>query len=53
MKAPLFPHQLLFRLAVAGVFLRAGLLKLASWESTVALFRDEYRVPLLSPVPRA
>ena len=52
-KAPLFLHQLLFRLAVAGVFLRAGLLKLSSWQSTVALFRDEYRVPVLSPLVAA
>ena len=42
-------HQLLFRLAIAGVFLRAGLLKLDGWESTVALFRDEYNVPVLPP----
>jgi putative oxidoreductase len=46
---PLSLHQLLFRLAIAGVFLRAGLGKIASWESTVALFREEYRVPLLPP----
>ena len=41
--------QLLFRLAIVGVFLRVGLQKLASWESTVALFRDEYKVPVLPP----
>jgi putative oxidoreductase len=46
---PLGIHQILFRFAIAGVFLKAGLTKIASWESTVALFRDEYRVPLLSP----
>jgi putative oxidoreductase len=46
---PLSIHQVLFRLAIAGVFLKAGLTKVASWESTVALFREEYRVPLLSP----
>jgi putative oxidoreductase len=46
---PLSIHQILFRLAIAGVFLKAGLTKIASWESTVALFRDEYRVPILSP----
>jgi putative oxidoreductase len=46
---PLALHQLLFRLAVAALFLRAGLTKLASWEPTVALFREEYRVPILSP----
>lgn len=47
-----FPHtlqQLLFRLAVGSVFLKAGLTKIASWETTVALFRDEYQVPVLSP----
>jgi len=46
---PLAIHQLLFRLAIAGVFLRAGLMKVASWDTTVALFRDEYKVPVLSP----
>jgi putative oxidoreductase len=40
---------LLFRLAIASVFLRAGLNKLMSWGPTVMLFRDEYRVPILSP----
>jgi len=48
-RVPLAFHQLLFRLAVAAVFLRAGLTKVVSWEPTVALFRDEYRVPILSP----
>jgi putative oxidoreductase len=46
---PLAGCHLLFRLAIAGVFFRAGLTKLASWETTVQLFRDEYRVPLFSP----
>lgn len=48
-RVPMSVHQLLFRLAIAGVFLRAGLTKIASWESTVALFREEYRVPVLPP----
>ena len=48
-RVPLGIHQLLFRLAIAGVFLRAGLTKIASWESTVALFAEEYKVPVLSP----
>jgi putative oxidoreductase len=43
---PLSVLHLLFRLAIAGVFLRAGLNKLASWELTVQLFRDEYKVPV-------
>lgn len=48
-RVPLSLHQLLFRLAIAGVFLRAGLTKIVSWESTVALFADEYKVPVLAP----
>ena len=48
-RVPIAIHQLLFRLAIAGVFLHAGLNKVQSWESTVALFRDEYKVPLLPP----
>jgi len=42
-------QQLLFRFAVAGVFMKAGLTKIASWETTVALFRDEYKVPIVPP----
>jgi putative oxidoreductase len=49
-RVPLSVHLLLFRLALVAVFLRAGLQKLGSWESTVALFADEYKVPLLSPM---
>ena len=48
-RVPLAVHKVLFRLAIAGVFLRAGLDKVRSWESTVALFRDEYKVPVLPP----
>ena len=32
-----------------GIFLKAGLNKVASWELTVQLFADEYRVPVLAP----
>jgi putative oxidoreductase len=46
-RIPLSLHQLLFRLGVASVFLRAGLLKISSWDTTLVLFRDEYRVPVL------
>ena len=46
---PLSILQLMFRLAIASVFLKAGLNKLASWELTVQLFADEYKVPVLSP----
>jgi putative oxidoreductase len=46
---PLPLLQLMFRLAVASVFLKAGLIKIRSWETTVQLFADEYKVPVLSP----
>ncbi len=46
---PLAVIQVLFRFAIAGVFLKAGLNKLASWELTVQLFADEYKVPVLPP----
>jgi putative oxidoreductase len=36
------------RLYVAQVFFLSGLTKLRNWDITLALFADEYRVPLLS-----
>jgi putative oxidoreductase len=52
-RVPASLHLLLFRLAVAGVFFRAGQTKWTSWESTVALFAEEYKVPVLSPAVAA
>lgn len=40
---------LLARLYLAQVFFLSGLTKLRDWGTTVALFTDEYKVPLLSP----
>jgi putative oxidoreductase len=40
---------LLARLYVAKVFFLSGLTKLSDWGTTVALFTDEYKVPLLPP----
>ena len=37
------------RLYVAQVFFLSGLTKLRDWETTLALFSEEYHVPLLSP----
>jgi putative oxidoreductase len=37
------------RLAAFSVFMRSGLVKLDDWDSTLGLFRDEYKVPLLPP----
>lgn len=39
--------DLLVRVFVASVFFKAGLTKIASWETTLALFENEYAVPLL------
>ena len=37
------------RLAVATIFWRSALVKLANLDAALALFTDEYRVPLLPP----
>ena len=37
------------RIHVGWVFLKSGYLKLADWDSTLFLFREEYRVPVLPP----
>ena len=41
--------QLLFRICAGGVFWYSGLTKIDSWQSTVLLFQDEYKVPVLPP----
>jgi putative oxidoreductase len=45
--------QLWARWFVAGVFFRSGLTKIHDWETTLALFNDEYHVPLLHPTVAA
>ena len=47
------PLLLVFRVYVAWQFLKSGWLKLSNWESTLYLFQEEYRVPLLSPAVAA
>jgi putative oxidoreductase len=37
------------RLAVATVFWNSGMTKIADWNATLALFTDEYQLPLLPP----
>jgi len=37
------------RLAVATVFWNSGMTKIADWNAALALFTDEYKVPLLPP----
>ena len=40
---------LVIRLWVSWQFLKSGILKISSWDTTLYLFREEYRVPLLPP----
>lgn len=51
-KAARFPLSLLelgMRLAVGATFFRSGMNKYESFDTAIALFRDEYRLPLLPP----
>jgi putative oxidoreductase len=41
--------QLAARLYIARVFFYSGLTKIHDWGTTLALFNDEYKVPLLPP----
>jgi putative oxidoreductase len=45
--APLL--DLALRLWVGAVFFQSGLTKIQSWDTTLALFENEYSVPLLPP----
>ena len=47
------PALLLARLYVGSVFFMAGLTKIRDWDTTLALFGDEYHVPFLSPTVAA
>jgi putative oxidoreductase len=46
---PLAVPELVLRLGVALAFWRSGNVKIASWDTTLQLFANEYRVPLLPP----
>jgi putative oxidoreductase len=48
-RTPQVIFDLIFRASVAVVFFKSGLVKIQSWDLTVQLFADEYRVPLLPP----
>jgi len=48
---PIF--ALAIRLYVARVFLASGLIKIMGWNSTLALFANEFHVPLLPPAVAA
>ena len=47
-----FPYWVLaipLRIAVATVFWNSAMSKLENWDTALALFADEYKLPLLSP----
>jgi putative oxidoreductase len=48
---PLF--ALVLRLYVSWQFIKSGWLKLTSWDTTLWLFENEYRTPLLAPMAAA
>lgn len=48
-RVPLALPQLFCRFGMALVFWRSAQSKLASWDTTLTLFREEYRVPVLPP----
>jgi putative oxidoreductase len=43
------PALLVARIYVGWIFLKSGILKISSWESTLDLFATEYQVPVLPP----
>ena len=45
--APLL--DLALRLFLTNVFIKSGMVKIQTWDSTLYLFREEYHVPLLNP----
>lgn len=46
---PMTIVELMLRVGVGAVFFKSGLTKIASWDSTIALFENEYALPLLPP----
>jgi putative oxidoreductase len=46
---PLSILQFLARISIGAVFWYSGLTKIASWQTTVLLFANEYKVPVLPP----
>lgn len=48
-RAPYAALALPLRAAVATIFWNSAMTKLANWDTALALFADEYKVPLLPP----
>lgn len=48
-RAPQGLFELAWRIAVGATFFKSGVNKIESWDSTIGLFRDEYKLPILPP----
>jgi len=48
-RLPIWIAEIFLRVGPALVFWRSGQQKLASWDTTILLFENEYNVPLLPP----
>jgi len=48
-RVPVAVPQLFFRAGMGLVFWRSAQSKLASWDTTILLFQEEYKVPVLPP----
>jgi putative oxidoreductase len=48
-RVPYFVLAVPLRVAVATVFWNSAMAKLANWDTTIELFTEEYKVPLLPP----
>jgi putative oxidoreductase len=45
--------SLMIRVALAAIFIKSGMTKIANFDITISLFQDEYMVPLLPPAVAA
>lgn len=48
-RIPVSLLALMMRIALAAIFIKSGMTKLANFDLTISLFQDEYMVPLLPP----
>lgn len=46
---PYWLLAIMLRIAVAPIFWRSGMTKIADWDATLFLFAEEYRLPLVPP----
>jgi len=52
-RIPVSLLALMMRVALAAIFIKSGLTKIANFDITISLFQDEYMVPLLPPAVAA